>query len=286
MKKENKNLKHGYIFLSGTVVLLFLACLSTEIYFKGGFNFTRQKIINGSLEIDQKSNVSDINLIIQNLTDGFKTQDENITIVGVSDKGNEISINGQKVNINENGKFEFKFSLIIGTNQIIVIAKNNEGNEKQLALNVIREERPQQVVAEKIEIVDKPKQEIQKPIQKQDEKQEETKTEPIEPVIPSPITGLKINCSITNTQPFIGQTVEISCSVKDQNNSPVNGAFGYATLNWQSGTTVYTLNQSDASGTMRINFTVPANNNGAVQGSIKVSKDGLNVSSNFTLIVQ
>ncbi len=106
-----------------------------------------------------------------------------------------------------------------------------------------------------------------------------------EPSESNPITGLKLSCSITNTQPLVGQTVSLDCYVKDQNNNAVNGAIGNATLNWQSGQASYNF-PSSSSGSTRVSFTVPEGNIGSISGVVRISKNGLTVTSQFNVIVR
>lgn len=284
-KPIQKNLKHGYIFLSGIILVFFALSLSTEIYLKGGFTFA--KAVNDSQEpevVNERKDEDNIFLEIQNLTDGFKTEDETITVVAFTNTGNRVWINGTETEVNHEGVLEGKVDLIIGNNEIIIEAENKENKRTTQKLTVIREkkEEPKEERQESL-----PNNDTNKPIQQpvKDPVAQPIPTPQPDPQ-PSPITGLKMQCSITNTMPYVGQTVSINCTVKDQNNSPVSGVSGSATVAWQSGSQTYLLANSNGLGALNVSFTVPEGNSGQVMGSIQVSKDGLTVTSNFSLIVQ
>lgn len=243
MKKVNdeKNLKHGYIFLTGIVLVLFAISLSVEIYLKGGFNFDKEEIktITDNIESDEHP---EITLEIQNLTDGYTIKESAITIVYLTNIDNKAWINGQEVEVSPEGYFERKIDLNIGKNEITAKVENQKKDTKERIISVIREEeKKEEPKAE--EKTETPKNnDTTKPIV-QPEPKPEPKPEP-EPQ-PNPITGLKLYCSITNTQPFVGQTVTLDCSVKDQNGNPVSGAIGSVTVNWQSGSANYNLSASN-----------------------------------------
>jgi len=231
MKKVNdeKNLKHGYIFLTGIILVLFAISLSIEIYLKGGFNFKEAtpETVTDNTENDEHP---EITLEIQNLTDGYKTKESVITIVYLTNIDNKAWINGQEVEVSPEGYFERKIDLNVGENGIIAKVEDLKGDKKEKNISVIREEeKKEEPKAE--EKTETPKNnDTTKPIV-QPEIKPEPKPDP-EPQ-PQPITGLKLYCSITNTQPFVGQTVTLDCSVKDQNGNPVSGANGSVTVNWQ-----------------------------------------------------
>jgi len=284
-KPIQKNLKHGYIFLSGIILIFFALSLSTEIYLKGGFTFA--KADNDSQEpevVNERKDEDNIFLEIQNLTDGFKTEDETITVVAFTNTGNTVWINGTETEVNHEGVLEDKVDLIIGNNEIIIEAENKENKRTTQKITVIREKK------------EEPKEERQESSQNNDTNKpvQSPVNDPIPQPVPTPepdpqpipIMGLKLQCSITNTQPFIGQSASLDCLVKDQNSNPVSGATGNVTVNWQSGSKSYSLSNSNGSGTMNVSFTVPEGNSGHVSGSVRVSKDGLTVTSNFSLTIQ
>lgn len=286
-KQVTKNLKHGYIFLVGTILVLFLVSLGTEIYLNGGFNLNKPQ-----KETEEEIEQPDPNykLEIENLEDGYKTKDKNITVVGSSEKTAIVFVNTKKIEISSEGRFEAKVGLVVGKNEILVQAFEGDEKKREIKLEVFREEEPKQEEQQETDggnsssgggSTNTPTQ--SSPTLKPDPRPTPTPTPEPEP---SPLTGLKMSCSINNTYPSVGQKVTITCTVKDQNGSPVSGAFGYVSVNWQSGTSVYTLSQSNSSGSMSVSFNVPSGNSGAISGNIKASKSGLNVNSNFTLNIQ
>lgn len=279
-KEIQKNLKHGYIFLTTLILIVFISSLSIEIYLKGGFNFNK----NSDLKTDNNEQVnqdnSDVLLEFQNITDGYKTKDATITIVAKTNTGNTAWINGKESTVNETGIFELKVDLVAGSNEITIEAQNPDQKKANKKFLVVREEEPKPTEKP----TDKPKE--QPPVQSKPTTitKPEQPTKAPEPTQPS-ITGLKLHCSITNTQPTSGQIVILDCTVKDQNNNPVNGATGNATLNWQSGASNYNFPPS-TNGTTQVSFTVPAGNKGSISGTVRITKNGLTVTSNFSINVQ
>ncbi len=283
-KQEDKNLKHGYLFLAGIILFLFAVSLSTEIYLKGGFAFAKNEETPQKEEmINDRKDEEETFVEIQNLKDGFKTKDESITVVAFTNLSNKAWINGNEVEVNNEGVIEGKVHLIVGENEILVAVENDSGQKKSQKLTVTREKKEEPKKQEREEQTPQPKETVQPPIQNPTP-QPEPEPDPIPQ--PDPITGLKMQCSITNTMPYVGQTVSINCTVRDQNNSPVNGATGSVTVNWQSGSQTYSLPSSNGSGVTSVSFTVPNGNSGKVNGNVRVSKSGLTVTSNFSLTVQ
>ena len=285
MKNREKSLKHGYIFLSGIILTLFAVSLSTEIYLKGDFAFiehSEEPQIN-ELENEWKDD-EELFLEIQNLTDGFKTTENIIAVVALTNTGNKSWINGVETDVNILGVLEDKVDLIIGENEIIVEVENEDGMKAIKRLTVIRKgkEKPKEEQQE-------PPQEVSAPVPVQ-----LSIEDPFVPPLvvaqpepkPNPIMGLKLQCSITNTQPFIGQTVILDCVVKDDDDKLINGATGNVTVNWQSGSENYSLSNSNDSGSMSLSFNVPEGNAGKVLGDVQVSNEGLAVTSEFSLEVQ
>lgn len=288
--KQIKNLKHGYIFLTSILLILFAVSLSVEIYLKGGFNFVQAESneTDETIKVINKDKDSEELFIeVQNIPEGFTTLDEKITIVAFTNKDNQAWINGEKTEVSSDGVIEKEIELIIGDNTILVEVQNSDEESEKLSIVVKRTEDDSQREKDKVN-------------KKEEQLKESPKTTPspeptpdptpqpdpqLEPE-PNPINGLKMSCSITNTQPYVGQSVTINCTVKDQNNNPVSGAQGSVTVNWQSGSKTYQLPSSNASGTTSVSFSVPQGNSGITQGSVHISKSGLNVSSNFSINVQ
>lgn len=286
-KQEVKqNLKHGYIFLILTLLIPFSIALFIELYSTGQLNFPQGETPT-SYPIDNLEpkpvDETKPKLEIKNLTDGFNTKETSVVVVASTDIGNEAWVNNNKVTVAGDGNFEYKIELIEGKNAIELKVKNEKGIENSITIIVNREVEkkpdPEPVNPQPTPVNPQPNP------TPQPQPNPPAPTPTPEPPAPSPVTGLRMNCSITNTNPFVGQSVGVNCNVKDQNGNPVSGAFGYVTVNWQSGTGVYTLSQSDGGGNMAVSFTVPAGNSGNINGSVQVSKSGLNVSSNFTIRV-
>lgn len=284
-KMDNKdiNLKHGYIFLTSILLVLFAISLSVEIYLKGGFDSVIDPVETQISEGTNDSNEAEPTIELVSLKDGYKTKESSITVVAKTEKQNKAWINGQEVAVNEEGIFELQIDLIIGTNEVLIEVENSNDASNSLVFSIIREEEKKEEPKQE-EIKEQPKTEIPKVEPKPETLKPVTPTEPIQPE-PNPITGLKLSCSITNTQPLVGQSVSLDCSVKDQNNNPVNGATGNATMNWQSGQASYNF-PSSSSGATKVSFTVPEGNIGSISGVVRISKDGLTVTSNFSIIVK
>lgn len=286
-KQEVKqNLKHGYIFLILTLLTPFSIALFIELYSIGQLNFPQVEtpisypIDNPDPELVEETKPK---LEIKNLTDGFNTKETSVVVVASTDIGNEAWVNNNKVTVAGDGNFEYKIELIEGKNAIELKVKNEKGIENGTTINVNREAEKK---SDPIPANPQPAPVNQQPNPTPQPQPNPTAPSPTpEPPAPSPVTGLRMNCSITNTNPFVGQSVGVNCNVKDQNENPLSSAFGYVTVNWQSGTGVYTLSQSDGGGNMAVSISVPAGNSGNINGSVQVSKSGLNVSSNFTIRV-
>ena len=283
MNSKEINLKHGYIFLTSILLVLFAISLSIEIYLKGGFNSVIDAVETQISEETNNPDDAEPTIELVSLNDGYTTKETSITVVAKTETQNTAWINGQEVAVNEEGIFELHIDLIVGKNEVLIEVRSPNDASKSLTFSIVREEdkkeetkpeeKQEQPKTETPKI--EPKPEIPKPV---------TPTEPVVPV-PNPITGLKLSCSITNTQPLVGQSVSLDCSVKDQNNNAVNGATGNATMNWQSGQASYNF-PSSSSGSTRVSFTVPDGNSGSISGVVRISKDGLTVTSNFSIIVK
>jgi protocatechuate 3,4-dioxygenase beta subunit len=287
-KPIQQNLKHGYIFLAGIILVLFGISFATEMYFKGAFAFDQnQPEIKHVEVINNNADSEEIFLEIQNLESGFKTKEEQITVVVFTNKDNEAWINQEKIDVDNQGIFETQIDLIVGENEIIIEVKSIQEESIQESITVIREalaqnnEEPVKEESQEVK-VDPPKQVIPPVTNIKPPVIKPTPELPSEP----PLTGLKLQCSITNTQPSIGQTVTLNCTVKDQNNNAVNGATGSITINWQSGSQTYPLSTSESAGNMSKSFVVPNGNTGSILGVVKATKSGLTVTSNFNLTVQ
>lgn len=286
-KEIRKNLKHGYIFLSIILLVVFSLFLCLEIYLKGGFKLKYSVISTDNTAEEKNSSEtttdnSELTIEIQNINDGFTTTETKITIVAKTDIGNNAWINSKQLTVNPEGIFETEIELIVGSNEVLIEAENNTGKKSSKKIVVTREVEPTPTEKPKEEAkVEEPI--VNKPITKVD-------TTPIVKTTPEPqpnptITALKLSCSITNTQPKVEQSVSLDCVVKDQSSNLINGANGTATLNWQSGvqTISFPISQN---GSMKISFIVPANNKGSITGNVRISKDGLTVTSNFSINVQ
>jgi hypothetical protein len=290
--QEDKNLKHGYIFLTLLILVPFFIAFGIEMHLTGGLKFLTEggNETPSSYPVDEPSETPESNdekpkLEIKNIQDGFKTKDTNITLVALTEKDNEAFVNGNKVTVAGDGMFEQKIDLNEGENKIEVRVKNGKSLENSITISVHREveKKPEpEPTPQPNPTPENPALQPQPTPTPQPPAPEPTP----QPPAPTPISGLKLQCSITNTAPFTGESVTVNCTVRDQNNNPVSGAFGYVTMSWKTGSSVYTLSQSNGGGGMSVSFTVPAGNTGANSGNVQVSKDGLNVSSNFNLNVQ
>lgn len=283
MNNKAINLKHGYIFLASILLVLFAISLSVEIYLKGGFNSVISAVETQISEETNNSDNKEPTIELVSLNDGYTTKESSITIVAKTERQNTAWINGQEVPVNEEGIFELQIDLIVGKNEILVEVQSPNYASKSLAFSIVREEGKKEETKPE-EKQEQPKTETPKVETKPETPKPVTPPEPIQPE-PNPITGLKLSCSITNTQPLVGQTVSLDCSVKDQNNNSVNGATGNATMNWQSGQASYNF-PSSSNGSTRVSFTVPEGNIGSISGVVRISKDGLTVTSNFSIIVK
>lgn len=226
-KQIQQNLKHGYIFLTGIVLVLFGMSFAMEMYLKGNFELPKFNRNNQSdtLQVEDSKEVITGEVVEDKLIEEAEIIDEREKVI-------------EKPIIEE--------------------------------VEVIKVDPPKQV--NPIVTNPTPKPPIVQP----------THEIPSEPLL----TGLKLQCSIINTQPFVGQSVVLDCNVTDQNGKAVSGATGSITVNWQSGVQTYQLSTSNSSGNMSKSFVVPNGNTGTVSGSVRATKSGLTVTSNFNLTVQ
>jgi hypothetical protein len=261
-----KNLQHGYIFLIGTLVCLFLICLVIEIQVKGGFHFSTESTnIQATTEPTPIEASDDLRLQILNIYDGFHIKDEKLIISGVTEEESTVSINDEKINIMEDGRFEKSISLNLGENFLKIVSIKDSRTAK-IEIKIFRDE----IQSIEPTLTEQPVQlPIQNPVQ----------PKPVPTIAPpiSQITALKMSCSITNTAPTVNQFVTINCQVKDQNGNAVSGYDGLITVNWKTGVKTYPISSNG--------FSVPAGNTGVISGNVRVSKDGLSVSSNFNITV-
>lgn len=78
-------------------------------------------------------------LTIQSPRDGTITNKDKIDVIGITEPGATVTINGIEANVNNDGKFTGTISLQEGENNIKVIAIDHVGNEKVLHVKVIRD---------------------------------------------------------------------------------------------------------------------------------------------------
>jgi hypothetical protein len=77
-------------------------------------------------------------LIILFPVDGFLTVEDNVTIMGRSDVGAELTINGVDVAVDDKGLFEHDVDLKLGRQAYNITASDQAGNEAQITLNMER----------------------------------------------------------------------------------------------------------------------------------------------------
>ncbi len=284
-KKEiNKNLQHGYIFLGSIVLICFISSLALEMYLKGNFPSIHLGEQEPTEKSEEEKKEEGFILKLENIENGYETTDESVTIVGTTQAEAEIKINEKTVSINDQYRFEKKVDLIVGKNILVVQGYLDSKLQKEITFEIYRKEKEKA----------KPSTDNKQTDTTTEQKKETPKTSlsptpdptPTPTPTPSPITGLKMSCSINNTYPSAGQSVTISCVVTDQNSKAVQGATGFTSIGWQTGSILYNLSSSSSSGSMSLNFTVPAGNQGSINGTIKVTKSGLTVTSSFTLNIQ
>ena len=57
-------------------------------------------------------------------------------IVGKTDKGSSVLINNKIVKVDDNGDFKEKWQLTIGKNDLVVIARDDAGNETKKSISI------------------------------------------------------------------------------------------------------------------------------------------------------
>ncbi|HLD34875.1 MAG TPA: helix-turn-helix domain-containing protein [Patescibacteria group bacterium] len=84
-------------------------------------------------------------LMIFSPLEGFISHDQNILIAGEATKESSLTINGQDIMINEQGRFESLVDLAKGVNTITISAIKKHGKSTTLVRHVIRQEKTAQV---------------------------------------------------------------------------------------------------------------------------------------------
>jgi len=70
--------------------------------------------------------------------DGFLTEENNVTIIGRTDVGSVLTIDGEEVPIDDKGNFEKDMALALGRQGFNITATDQAGNEATITLNVVR----------------------------------------------------------------------------------------------------------------------------------------------------
>jgi cytoskeletal protein RodZ len=76
-------------------------------------------------------------LLIFSPTDSFITKETYVMVEGETEPAAHLTINGQEVNINNQGRFSLKFDLISGLNTITIATNKKHGKTTTKTLNVI-----------------------------------------------------------------------------------------------------------------------------------------------------
>lgn len=84
-------------------------------------------------------------LVIFSPLEGFVSHDPSILIAGEATKESRLTINGQDIMINEQGRFEFNIDLAKGVNTITISAVKKHGKSTTLVRHVIMQEKTTQV---------------------------------------------------------------------------------------------------------------------------------------------
>ena len=69
--------------------------------------------------------------------ENFYSDKKNISITGITDKGNKVSINDHQAIVDQEGKFSYPVTLSEGDNNFKIIAYDNAGNQTTLERKVI-----------------------------------------------------------------------------------------------------------------------------------------------------
>ena len=78
-------------------------------------------------------------LVIESPTEGYMTEENNVTVTGITDPEVRVSINGKDIMNNENGYFEEMVDLTLGINTIVTTAKNKRKKTTEIIRHVIYE---------------------------------------------------------------------------------------------------------------------------------------------------
>jgi hypothetical protein len=77
-------------------------------------------------------------LAVQSPPDEFRTSNNSVYIIGITDPDAAVSVNGQPVAVGYTGAFSIELKLMLGSNRIVVAATDALGNANMLTINVTR----------------------------------------------------------------------------------------------------------------------------------------------------
>ncbi len=93
----------------------------------------------GYLFLEYRSFASAPNLLLTQPVRDFKTDEAVITVAGRTVKGVDLLINGQSINLSDDGSFEVSITLLDGVNVLSIVSKNKLGKEARVVRTVILE---------------------------------------------------------------------------------------------------------------------------------------------------
>jgi len=90
-------------------------------------------------------------LTINNPPDGKVTDNTSIDVQGITEAGATVTVNGKSVDVQEEGEFDYKFTLALGKNTITIVAKDANGNKTSKTIKVTRQSEEEDKEEEKPE---------------------------------------------------------------------------------------------------------------------------------------
>lgn len=88
------------------------------------------------LQVEYKKGAPKLEISEPTENQEFKGSQQEITVKGTTDPGNDVRINDRFVTVHDDGSFSFNFKLGDGENTLMVVARDSAGNETKLERRV------------------------------------------------------------------------------------------------------------------------------------------------------
>lgn len=135
--KKEINIKELLTPLNIAIAVISVAVITSLSYFNYQFNEFRKE---PEIQIISPANESTV-------------ESETVSVLGVSDANSEVTLNGEKVDLKDDGSFEVDLKLEEGENLITILAKNSHNSEKETKKDLrIKYQKPEEDNEEEVEV--------------------------------------------------------------------------------------------------------------------------------------